>query len=492
MRWKPPLFLHVLAWFLFNLLVLLVLAYGIARWRWQSGMESFVAAQAQPRLQAMAAAVAGELRVSVPENWPDVLERMGAAFGVDLHLLRADGSPEWGVAPNFPREVQAKLEPMLVAPRAGPGPLRWHNNRMGGPDPVPPERELRRRGPMHLLLFQRAGDAGYWAVLSMPMTGRDLGPGPPRLLVVQIHNPIAGGWIADWRPWLWASLAALAVSAVIWWPFVHGIKRRMYAINRAAARMADGEFDVALHGGAVHELAVLSESIQVMAGKLHAHITGQKRFLGDVAHELCSPLARMEVGIGVLSQRLEGQAEAESMLADLREDVRELAGLTNELLSFSKTSLAPADAPLESVPLRQLITEVATREAVPELNNQVSADCVVEAHPDLLRRAVANVLRNAIRHAGGGPIEVSATSLPAPETGVHLVFADTGPGVPDEALSHLFEPFYRVDDSRTRATGGTGLGLAIVQTCIRGCGGRVSVQNRQPHGLAVHMQLRGS
>ncbi len=110
------------------------------------------------------------------------------------------------------------------------------------------------------------------------------------------------------------------------------------------------------------------------------------------------------------------------------------------------------------------------------------------AEPELLALALANVVRNAIRHAGaGGPIVIQAG---AEADGVILSVLDSGPGVPAAALEKLFDPFYRVEASRSRETGGVGLGLAIVKTCIEACQGSVRATNRQPTGLQVDFRLR--
>jgi len=104
-----------------------------------------------------------------------------------------------------------------------------------------------------------------------------------------------------------------------------------------------------------------------------------------------------------------------------------------------------------------------------------------------LARALGNVLRNAIRYAAGaGPITLAAR---VENDLVVLSVADCGPGVPPESLAKLFDPFHRVDDSRTRQTGGVGLGLTIVRTCMEACGGRVTARNRESGGLEVSLYL---
>ena len=166
-----------------------------------------------------------------------------------------------------------------------------------------------------------------------------------------------------------------------------------------------------------------------------------------------------------------------------------MSTLVNELLSFSKASLAAGQIKLQVVPLAPAVARALEREKTPgtQVESSVAEDLSVQAEPNLLERALANLLRNALKYAGeAGPIELEAHRAGAE---ILITISDHGPGVPGEALAQLFDPFYRVDVSRARETGGAGLGLAIVKTCIESCGGRVTCQNRLPHGLSVTLAL---
>jgi len=118
---------------------------------------------------------------------------------------------------------------------------------------------------------------------------------------------------------------------------------------------------------------------------------------------------------------------------------------------------------------------------------QVDETLVVQAEPELLARALGNLLRNAVRYAGAaGPIRLAAT---VSHGKVLISVEDSGPGVPEDALERIFDPFYRVEASRSRESGGVGLGLAIVRTCVEACGGSVRALNRKPNGLRVEIAL---
>jgi len=269
---------------------------------------------------------------------------------------------------------------------------------------------------------------------------------------------------------------------------VRSITRSLSQITRATEQVAEGNFDIRVDTARRDELGRLGQAINVMAGRLAGFVSGQKRFLGDAAHELCSPLARIEVALSILETRAD--VALQPRIADVREEAQEMASLVNEILAFSKASLRGNSTQREPVALAELVRRVAAREAPGQERVQVeiAEELHVLAAPGLLTRAVANLIRNAMRYAGdAGPIAVSAQ--PQQGSQVLLTVADCGPGIPEEALSQIFDPFFRLDSSRSRDTGGFGLGLAIVKTCIEACGGSVAARNRQPSGLQVEITL---
>jgi len=135
------------------------------------------------------------------------------------------------------------------------------------------------------------------------------------------------------------------------------------------------------------------------------------------------------------------------------------------------------------------VRRVVSREAPDsdQVRVAVAEDLEVVADPELLARALSNVLRNAVRYAGNaGPIDISAINQ---DGQVELEVKDSGPGVAEEMLGQLFEPFFRPDSARGKETGGVGLGLAIVKTCIQTCHGTVSARNLKPQGFAVTLTV---
>jgi two-component system sensor histidine kinase CpxA len=259
-------------------------------------------------------------------------------------------------------------------------------------------------------------------------------------------------------------------------------------MTQATEQIAEGRFDAPVQAGRRDELGRLGQAINRMAARLSGYVSGQKRFLGDTAHELCSPIARIQVALGILEQRADDKQKA--YVEDVREEAQQMSSLVNELLSFSRIGLQQKEIKLEPVNLAATVRKVLDRESVAsssvtvEIENTLS----VLAEPELLQRALANLIRNALRYAGlAGPILLSAASI---GDRVSLTIADSGPGVPKETLEQIFDPFFRVESSRSRDSGGVGLGLAIVKTCVEACQGTVSARNRQPIGLQIDITLK--
>jgi two-component system sensor histidine kinase CpxA len=192
----------------------------------------------------------------------------------------------------------------------------------------------------------------------------------------------------------------------------------------------------------------------------------------------------MEIALGILEQRIDEQTAP--YLADVRDEVAHMQKLAHELLNFTKASLGDNRVQLEEIAVAEITAQAIEQEqAAGKVEIIVPADLCVIAHRELLLRALANLVRNAVRYAAdGGPITITAWR--SSET-VVISVADHGPGVPAAELARLFDPFYRLDKSRTSETGGTGLGLAIVKTCVEACRGTVTALNRQPHGLEIQI-----
>ncbi|TDU73097.1 two-component system sensor histidine kinase CpxA [Prosthecobacter fusiformis] len=502
------LYTRILLWLLVNVAVLGGVFLLVLKWQFREGLQGALGGIAGDRLQVIGQEMHDTLSANAEAEWAGILKELADEYAVQVALVTPPDRVICGDAIDFP----AKLKEQLVDMSPGGPPRDWGRPPREGGRPPPPRDELEafllgddflgegfpppppwperagRGVPSRFGTFLlHAGDPPlYYAGVRLPppstLTRRD----GPLTLIIATRSMTGGGLFFDTSPWLLTTFGAMAISALLWLPFVKNMTSSIRANMKVTEQISKGRFDVRVPEGRGDELGRLAHGINQMAVQLDGLVNGQKRFLGDVAHELCGPISRMEMGLEILEPRLDG-GEA-FRLAEVRDELRQISALVDELLSFSKATLGQKRLTSEPVTLLPLIEGAIHLEGLPEelCLLLIPEDLKVNVVPDLLRRAVSNLLRNAHLHARGARIEVTATRS---KEIVTLTVADEGPGVPEESLPRLFEPFYRVDVARARETGGTGLGLAIVKTCVESCGGNVTARNREPHGLIVLIEL---
>lgn len=504
-RLRIPLYGRILAWLVLNLLFLLVLAGTL--FRLQFGIESnwLLTRQASDRIQALTSVLAFQLSEAPRASWTHVLQQYTDAYGMTFGLYGREATLLAGPSVPLPAEVRERLRERFGPPgRPGdrdplpepgpPHPQRPPDVNSRGVFPPPPitdgpmPPDQMRGGPRSApkTLLRAGSPSRYWLITRFAIRNAERGRPEPVTLLGVASDLRAGGLLFDFTPWLIAAGIGLCGSIVLWFPLVRGITGSLARMTEATASIAEGHFDVRIDATRTDEIGQLAAAINAMAAKLQAQVQGQKRFMSDVAHELCAPIARTQAALGILEQR--AQDNTRDYITDLHDEVQHMSGLVHELLAFSKASLQKGKAQLQPVLLLPLLHQAAEREGADSLlETELPPDFVVHTDPDLLSRALGNILRNALRHApGSGPLRVTLSTTP--ET-IQLRLADSGPGVPPESLPNLFEPFYRPDPSRTATTGGTGLGLAIVKSCIEATGGSVSCRNLTPRGFEVTLHF---
>ena len=287
-------------------------------------------------------------------------------------------------------------------------------------------------------------------------------------------------------------LAAILTVGLVCYALARYLTKPIVALRAATQRLAEGDLSARVsETNRQDELADLGRDFNQMAERIEALMKAQQRLVGDVSHELRSPLARLSVALELA--RLKAGTEAAPALDRIELEAERLNELIGQLLTLAKLESGVSAPPATAVALDQLLKDVvadASFEAAAR-NREVRLlrcdQCQTEGSPELLRRAIENVVRNAVRYTP----ENSSVEVKLELEGKRAMISvrDFGQGVPTDSLNQLFEPFYRVAEARDRQTGGIGLGLAITKSAIQLHGGTVHAFNASDDGLVVKMTL---
>lgn len=486
-RLRFSLYGKILIWFVVNLAVLALLGLGFMRVQFKLGLDWILEGPGGARIEQLADTLTSVLRNTPEAEWSGVLAQHGASQGLTLALFGSDGEQKLGPVLDVPKELRPRLVDKRSAVDAAPPPrprqprMDRSERQRDAPQSPPPGQPRKPR-----FMVRTMDPTRYWAGIHLTLA---YGTGEARrpLTLVLVSDSITGrGFFFD--PWPWVALLAggLTLSALIWLPLVGGITAAIRRTNDASRRIASGRFDVRIPERRSDELGELASAVNAMAEQLGDYVAQQRRVTADIAHELCSPIARMQMALGVVEAR--STPEQATYLGKLDSELQHMAKLVEELLNFAKAeALREHEAPTDIL-LDDLVRQVNAREAPDaDVRCEVPAGLHLHTLRSALDRALGNVVRNAVRYAAhAGPIHLRA-ALESSQVVIRV--SDQGPGVPDDALLRLFEPFYRPEAARARHTGGSGLGLAITQRCINSCGGTVEARKLHPNGLEVILRL---
>ena len=243
------------------------------------------------------------------------------------------------------------------------------------------------------------------------------------------------------------------------------------------------------------ELGYLGRDFNVMAGRIESLMEAQRRLLADISHELRSPLARQGVALG-LARRNAGP-QATPALDRIEREAGRLNEMIGQLLTLSRVESETERLQNEEVDLAALVKEVAD-DADFEARGRERSVRIVETESmrirgvfELVRSAIENVVRNAVRYTEAGTqVDIALTSEAVNRDRFAVISVrDHGKGVPGESIKEIFRPFYRVEDDRDRKTGGTGLGLSIAARAVRLHQGTIKAANAVDGGLIVEIRL---
>jgi signal transduction histidine kinase len=297
-------------------------------------------------------------------------------------------------------------------------------------------------------------------------------------------------------PWAFLPYYAVAIvvmGALCWLASVFIVAPIRKTAN-SIRKFGQGDLSVRIHSPRRDEIGQLGQSFDRMASQLEVLIVSERRLLEDISHELRSPLARLKFAVKLAKGNGVAAGNGQDALARIDRDLDRLGSLVGDLLEITAVECDPARHGMTPVSSKAIVEEVAQDCALDAIAGECkinlkaeNGDVRIHGNAELLRRAVENVLRNAIRYSP----PASVVDLDFEKQNQRLIIAvrDRGPGVPAEMLGRIFDPFFRVEPARESLAGaGSGLGLSIAKRAVEAHGGTIVAENTSP-GLRISITL---
>jgi two-component system sensor histidine kinase CpxA len=346
-----------------------------------------------------------------------------------------------------------------------------------------------RPHPIGAQWVQGSSGARYALVAQLP---RPPFPGPPPRLSER------GSLIFALHMAARSLLPVLLIGALFCYWLARYLSKPVVRLRAATQELSQGKLTARVDDELLKrrdELGHLGRDFNVMAGRIESLVEAQRQLLGDISHELRSPLARQGVALGLA--RRKGNPEVSSALERIGREAERMNQMIGQLLALSQVENGTNGLNKTDIDLKALVHEVVedadfeARSRDRSVRVVTAEACRINGVGDLLRSAIENVVRNAVRHtAQGTEVEVSLTCEQANGSKYATVrVRDYGKGVPEDAIEDIFRAFYRVEQARDRKTGGTGLGLAIAARAVRLHGGTINADNAPDGGLNVKIRL---
>lgn len=384
------------------------------------------------------------LMVLAAQTWselpPDTRPAFERALTIEHGLRLAREPPEGGMSFDWYRPYLRELESQLTT-RSGRA--------------------------VDLSRVVQAGEAWFW--VGLPSGGRTLWLGFPSSRVGP--RPLAAAGLTLAVGMLLAGLAA-------WW-LGQRIVAPIKAFDAAAATLGRGETPALLPETGPRELAALARRFNRLSLQVHDLLEARTTLLAGLSHDLRTPLARMRLALEMFDRR-PGPVWVER----LERDIEEMSRLVGDVLELARGLGQEAAVPVDVAGLLRELAEPARAAGA-----QVEVSCpdlVLNIASATLRRVLGNLLDNALRYGGDGPVELRVEAV---DGGWRIGVLDRGPGIPAGQMEAVFRPFHRVETSRSPTTGGSGLGLAIVRQLAQANGMQVWLENRRDGGLAAWVSL---
>jgi signal transduction histidine kinase len=315
------------------------------------------------------------------------------------------------------------------------------------------------------------------------------GPGPPGLRNLRVAMPLRdGGWLtfATALPESGASFSrqfiiamfvmALIIVAVSVWA-VRRMTRPLASLAAAAERLGrDGQAPPLPETGTV-ETVQAARAFNAMQVRLRALIDNRTRLFSAVSHDLRTPLTLLRLR----AENVENREERDRMVAT----IAEMDAMIGAALSYARDDASGEPSrPTDLTALTQSIVDDLAATGMPVTLDPPAGPAVRDCRPPALKRALVNLIDNAVKYGKAARVSVASEA-----GGVTIAVDDDGPGIPEAEIARVFEPFYRVEASRSRDTGGVGLGLAIAKSIVESHGGTLVLRNRSGGGLRAEVAL---
>ncbi|WP_223879151.1 ATP-binding protein [Chitinimonas arctica] len=457
----------------FGLLIVATM-YFTVRWGFEQGFTAFI--DHSQRQMAIGLQYMLQTRYATPEKWRQILE----------------SPPAWrsameSIVPNMPEPPRGKERPPSAMP----------SQQAGG---SPPQLPHRPQVPIVLLDEQQRVLMGPRFPIDklekFPIRGTDghlygyLGRMPVRSDAK--FNSADNVFFSSLQRLLLVGCGAAAMLAIILsWPLSRLLLRPVQRIDEALARLAARDNSVRLPTGSNDELGRLAVNVNRLAASLQEHSDAQQQWLTDLAHELRTPLSVLQGELEALQEGVRHYDQ--SINQQLGGQVARMSKLVDELKELLLSDRAAMRYEFRPIDLCELLRDEldGLRSHFERIGIRIQLDVSPHAHmqgdADKLAQMIVNLGQNSLRYTDSpGVLDIR---LHRTATGWRLLWQDSAPGVPEEALPHLFERFYRVDASRHRATGGTGLGLAIVANIVHAHDGTIHAGHSPLGGLCLTIDL---
>lgn len=299
----------------------------------------------------------------------------------------------------------------------------------------------------------------------------------------------------------WAGLTirltlATFISGLICYLLSIYLTQPLRSLGMAAKSIAKGKLNTRVghfRGHSKDEIAELSNEFDRMAEQLEALVHSKERLIQDISHELRSPLTRLKIAIELGKKKTKHLADSE--FTRMETEISRLNDLIGEILDYARLEKSTAELQLSQTNIADLLSDIINDANYEFGNNSVRiqpgiiSSCQLVIDQRLIHRAVENIVRNASHYSPPNEKVIISSSYNEDEDQLCIDIIDKGPGVPEDQLEKIFNPFYRVDTSRTKKTGGYGLGLAIAAQAVALHKGEIIAKNREEGGLMIRIKL---